>query len=190
MRFPIQLLFSIALASQLSACLPAVVGGAAATGVMAADRRTSGTYIEDQGIEIKAEKSIVDHLGSANIHANVTSFNRNVLITGEAIDETTKNKAEALVKEVDNVKGVTNELTIGPKSALADRSNDAYITSKVKARMVTENRFPANYVKIVTEASVVYLMGMVTKQEAEDAVDIARNTNGVEKVVKVFEYLD
>jgi osmotically-inducible protein OsmY len=179
----------ILMATQLTACLPAVVGGAAAGGVMAADRRTSGIYIEDQGIEIKAEKNIKDQLGD-KIHVNVTSYNRNVLITGEADDEATKAKAEAIVKAVDNVKHVTNELAIDMKSTISNRNNDAYVTSKVKARMLKEGRFPANYVKVVTESSVVYLMGLVTKQEAEDAVEIASGTDGVYRVVKVFEYID
>jgi osmotically-inducible protein OsmY len=179
----------ILMATQLTACLPAVVGGAAAGGVMAVDRRTSGIYIEDQGIEIKAEKNIKDQLGD-KIHVNVTSYNRNVLITGEADDETTKAKAEAIVKAVDNVKHVTNELAIDMKSTISNRNNDAYVTSKVKARMLKEGRFPANYVKVVTESSVVYLMGLVTKQEAQDAVEIASGTDGVYRVVKVFEYID
>jgi osmotically-inducible protein OsmY len=179
----------ILVATQLSACLPAVVGGAAAGGVMAVDRRTSGIYIEDQGIEIKAEKNIMDQLGD-KIHANVTSYNRNVLITGEAEDEATKAKAEAIVKAVDNVKAITNELAIDMKSTIANRNNDAYVTSKVKANMLKEGRFPANYVKVVTESSVVYLLGLVTHKEADDAVEIASSTNGVHKVVKVFEYID
>jgi osmotically-inducible protein OsmY len=178
----------IALAGGLSACAPAVVGGAAAGGLMAADRRTSGAYVEDQGIELKAEKRIMERLGD-KIHANVTSFNRNVLITGEAIDEATRKTAEDIVRGIENVRSVTNELIIGGASSMASRSNDAYLTSKVKTRMITENKFPANYVKVVTENGVVYLMGMVTRKEAEDAVEIARGTEGVQKVVKVFEYV-
>ena len=179
----------LTMATQLTACLPAVVGGAAAGGMMAADRRTSGIYIEDEGIELKSEKNIADQLGD-KIHVNVTSYNRNVLITGEAEDEATKAKAEAIVKAVDNVRSVTNELTIDMKSTIANRNNDAYITSKVKARMLKEGRFPANYVKVVTESSVVYLLGLVTHKEAEDAVEIASSTDGVYRVVKVFEYID
>lgn len=179
---------AIALAGGLSACAPAVVGGAAAGGLMVADRRTSGAYVEDQGIELKAEKRIMDQLGD-KIHANVTSFNRNVLITGEAIDEATRKTAEDIVRGIENVRSITNELIIGGASSMASRSNDAYLTSKVKTRMITENKFPANYVKVVTENGVVYLMGMVTRKEAEDAVEIARGTEGVQKVVKVFEYV-
>jgi osmotically-inducible protein OsmY len=189
MRFITKAFIATALATQLAGCFPAIVGGAAATGVMAADRRTSGIYIEDEGIELKASQRISSELGE-NIHANVTSFNRNVLITGEAFNAETKAKAESIVKEVENVRSITNELVVAPKSSLSSRSSDTYITSKVKSRLVTENRFPANYVKVVTEKSTVFLMGLVTKQEAADAVDIASGTSGVEKVVKVFEYMD
>jgi osmotically-inducible protein OsmY len=113
-----------------------------------------------------------------------------VLLTGEAINEATRAKAEAAAKTVENVKTVTNELAISEKSGLGTSASDTYITSKVKSNMIKENRFPSNYVKVVTENGIVYLMGMVTKQEAEDAVEIARSISGVEKVVKVFEYID
>jgi osmotically-inducible protein OsmY len=184
-----QLFLAVMLCTQVAACVPVIAGGAAAGGVMAADRRTSGIYIEDQGIELKAEKAIMEQIGD-NIHANVTSFNRNVLITGEAFNAESKAKAEAIVKDIENVRSVTNEVVIAAKTSLGGRSNDTFITSKVKTNMVTENLFPANYIKVVTESSVVYLMGLVTHQEADDAVEIARNVNGVEKVVKVFEYID
>lgn len=188
MRLLNQLLLVAAVCSALSGCFPVVAGGAAAGGLAAADRRTSGAYVEDEGIEWKAQAQINDALGD-NIHVNVTSYNRNVLLTGEAFDETAKSKAEAIAKSIDNVRNVTNELQVAGKSSLTSRSNDTLLTSKVKGQMLKENRFPANYVKVVTEKSVVYLMGMVTRQEAEMAVEIARNTDGVEKVVKVFEYV-
>jgi len=175
------------LSTQLAACMPAVVGGAATGGVMAADRRTSGIFIEDQNIEIKAVKKMLTNLGQQS-HVNVTSFNGNVLLTGEVPDEARKTLAVNLLKEIPNIRNVTDELVIGPESSLASRSNDTLITSRVKTRFITENRFPANYVKVVTENNVVYLMGIVTAEEAEAAVDIARNTDGVTKVVKVFEY--
>ena len=179
-----------AIATQLTACFPVVAGGVAATGVMAADRRTSGTYIEDQSIELKAKKNIIDNIGAANIHVNVTSYNRNVLLTGEVINEAAKTKAEAATKAIDNVKTITNELTVDENSKFTERNNDTYITSKVKASMIKENRFPANYVKVVTEAGTVYLMGIVKHKEADDAVEIARSIEGVNKVVKVFEYIE
>jgi osmotically-inducible protein OsmY len=180
---------ALLLVSQLSGCFPVVAGGAVAGGAMAADRRTSGIYIEDQNIEIKAAKSISDHLGD-KIHVNVTSYNRNVLLTGEATDDASKAKAEAIAKEVANVKSVVNELAVAGISSISARSSDTYITSKVKTNMITENRFPPNYVKVITENSVVYLMGLVKHQESDAAVEVARSTSGVAKVVKVFEYID
>jgi osmotically-inducible protein OsmY len=123
-------------------------------------------------------------------HVNITSYNRNVLLTGEVPDAAAQAKTIAYVKSIANVREVTDEIVVGPKSSLSSRSNDTYLTSKVKTKFVTENKFPANYVKIITENSVVYLLGIVTKAEADDAVEIARNTDGVDKVVKVFEYMN
>jgi osmotically-inducible protein OsmY len=180
-----QIVLALALASQITACVPLVVGGAAAGGAIAADRRTSGIYIEDQNIELKAQKSIDATFGDAT-HVNVTSFKGNVLLTGEVTDADAKARIENHVKTIECVRNVTNELVVGMESSLSSRANDSYLTSKVKAQFVSENRFQANYVKVVTENSVVYLMGVVTQAEADAAVEIARNTSGVEKVVKVF----
>jgi len=185
-----KLIAAALLSMQLAACVPVIAGGVATGGVMAADRRTSGIFVEDQAIELKAKKMIVDNIGAANINVSVTSFNLNVLLTGEAISEEIRAKAERAALSVENVKTVTNELAISEKSGLGTSANDTYITSKVKSMMIKENRFPSNYVKVVTENSIVYLMGMVTREEAEDAVDIARSIRGVEKVVKVFEYIN
>ena len=184
----LKLILSAALISQITACVPVVVGGAAATGAMAADRRTSGIYVEDENIELKAVKKMETNLGE-DAHVNVTSYNRNVLLTGEVPVAESKSKAENLVKEITNTRSITNEITVSPKSTIGSRSNDSYITSKIKTKFVTENKFPANYVKVVTENGVVYLLGIVTNKEADDAVEIARNTDGVTKVVKVFEYM-
>jgi osmotically-inducible protein OsmY len=184
----LKLILSAALISQITACVPVVVGGAAATGAMAADRRTSGIYVEDENIELKAVKKMETNLGE-DAHVNVTSYNRNVLLTGEVPVAESKSKAENLVKEIPNTRSITNEITVGPKSSIGSRSNDSYITSKIKTKFVTESKFPANYVKVVTENGVVYLLGIVTKAEADAAVEIARNTDGVTKVVKVFEYM-
>lgn len=194
-RFPIRLVVQagavIVMALQLNACLPVVAGGAATTGVMASDRRSSGTFIDDEAIEFKALKAISDHLGMQEIHANVTSYNRNVLITGEVSSEANKAKAETAIKSIDaNIKKITNELKVGPSSTLSARTNDTYITSKVKGMFIKKNLFPANYVKVVTEDSIVYLMGIVTQKEAEDATDIARHVSDVKQVVKVFDYID
>lgn len=179
--------FIIILSSLLSGCFTAVVGGAAASTVMATDRRTSGIYIEDENIEIKASQQIRKSLGE-QAHINVTSYNLNVLLTGEAPTAEAKTEAEKIVRSIDNVKNITNEVTIGVKSSLGNRAKDTYITSKIKAKFLTEKNFAGNNVKIVTEAKTVYLMGIVTQQEANLATEIARLTDGVEKVIKVFEY--
>jgi osmotically-inducible protein OsmY len=183
------LILAAALSTQLTACVPLVVGGAAAGGAMAADRRTSGIYIEDQAIELKAGKAIADSLKD-NVHANVASYNRQVVITGEVSDEANKKKAESLVKPIENVASIKNYLEIAKNSSIGTRTNDIYITSKVKANFLKENKFAANYVKVVTESGTVYLLGLVTHKEADDAVEIARSIGGVKAVVKVFEYID
>ena len=182
-------ILAAALSTQLTACVPVIVGGAAVGGSMAADRRTSGTYIEDQAIELKASKVIADSL-KEKVHANITSFNRQVLITGEVWDEVSKKKAESLVKPIENVISIQNYLVVGPSSSLSTRSSDAYLTSKIKTNFLTENKFSANYVKVVSENGTVYLMGLVTHKEANDAAEITRNLGGVKAVVKVFEYID
>lgn len=183
-----QLLVALALSTQITACLPVVVGGAAAGGAMAADRRTSGVYVEDQNIELKASHTLDDVVTDLS-HVNVTSYKGNVLLTGEVPDAATKTKVENAIKVIESVRNVTNELTIGPKSSISSRADDSYLTTKIKAQFVSENKFQANYVKVVTENSVVYLMGYVTHAEADAAAEIARNTSGVTKVVKVFEYM-
>lgn len=173
----------------LQACAPLVVGGAAATGVVVAeDRRTVGTITEDQAIEVKSSNRIDDRL--KNAHVSVTSYNRNVLLTGEVPDASAKAAAEKVAQSVENVRHVFNELSIGPNSALSARAHDAYLTSVVKARFVDAQRFSPVHVKVVTEASVVYLLGLVTRKEADAATEIARTTRGVHRVVRVFEYLD
>jgi osmotically-inducible protein OsmY len=173
----------------INGCAPLIVGGAAATGVvMAEDRRTVGTITEDQTIEFKASNRIGDKV--KNAHVNVTSYNRMVLLTGEVPDAAAKAAAEKSAQAVQNVRGAFNELQIGPNSALSARANDTYLTSLVKARFVDAQRFSPVHVKVVTEASVVYLMGLVTRKDADAATEIARTTRGVHRVVRVFEYLD
>lgn len=175
-------------ASLLGGCVAAVVGGAATGVVVSEDRRTVGTVTEDQGIELKAVNRITDKYKDA--HINATSFNRMVLVTGEVPDAAAKAAVEKIVQAIENVRGVYNEVTVGPVTALSARTNDSFITSKVKARFVDERKFNAVHVKVVTEASVVYLLGLVKRKEAEDAVEIARTTSGVKRVVKLFEYID
>jgi len=180
--------FVLSLATQLSGCVTAAVGGAvAATGAVAADQRTAGAYVEDENIELKAFQQIQKALGE-DAHVNTTSYNMNVLLTGEVPTPEAKLEAENIVKSIVNVRNVTNELTVGFKSSITDRANDSYLTSKVKTKFVAEKDFVANNVKVVTEAGTVYLLGIVTDREAKLATEIARTTQGVAKVVKVFEY--
>ena len=183
------LILVAALGTQLTACVPVVAGGAAAGGLVAADRRSTGAYLEDQEIELKAEKAINDNL-KENVHANVTSYNRRVLITGEVSNEANKAKAESVVKPIQNVNRINNQLVIGANTTISSRTNDAYITSKVKTKFISENKFAANLVKVVTENGTVFLMGMVTHKEGDDAAEIASKVSDVKKVVKDFEYID
>ncbi|NOT16781.1 MAG: BON domain-containing protein [Sulfuriferula sp.] len=174
---------------QLQGCLPLVATGAGAGVMMATDRRSSGIYIEDQEIELRAANRAREAFPADNVHVNFTSYNQAVLITGEVPDETTKQKINSIVMGISNVKMTTNELRIAPASLLSSRSNDAYITTKVKTRFFDAKRFSATAVKIVTENGVVYLMGLVTQQEGIDAAQIASTTSGVTKVVKLFDYI-
>lgn len=177
------------LASALGGCAPLVMGGAAVSGVLiASDRRSSGTVVDDQGIELKAGPRIREAIGDRG-HFNVTSFNRIVLLSGEVPTEADKAAVAAAVSKMENVKGLLNELAVGPNSSLLDRSNDALITSKVKASYVDARDLFANAFKVVTERGVVHLMGRVTEREATRAVDIARGVGGVKKVVRAFEIL-
>lgn len=180
----------ILIAPLLSACAPVLVATGAGVAVMSAeDRRTTGIQVEDQAIELKTSNRISQKLGDT-VHVNVASFNRNVLLTGEAPTEELRTQAETIARGVENVRAVTNEIAVAGKSSLGSRSNDTYITSKVKARFVNQGKFSPLHVKVVTENGVVYLMGLVKRTEAEQAAEITRTTGGVRKVVKVFEYID
>ena len=175
-----------------SGCALLVAAGVATVGTGVAvsqDRRTGGMLVEDQNIESKSNQRIRDKMGG-NLHVNVVSFNRNVLLTGEVLSESARKEIEQIVKDVEHVRNVLNEIAVGPVSSFASRSNDALITSKVKGRFMDGGKFQINHVKVITEDSVVYLLGIVNTDEAGSAVDIARSTKGVRKVVKVFEYMN
>lgn len=172
----------------LQGCFPLVAGGVGAGAAMVADRRTSGAYVEDEGIEWRTSSALRDRLGDA-VHINVTSFNRNVLLTGEAPSEAHRAEAERVAGGIANVKGIVNEIQVAGISSLTSRTNDSLITSKVKARFVDSAQFSANHIKVVTEAGTVFLLGIVTRREADAATEVARRTDGVRKVVRVFEYI-
>lgn len=173
----------------LQGCIPVIVGGTGMAVAMVSDRRTSGTYVEDESIEWKAVKRIEDRLGD-KVHVNATAFNRKLLLTGEAFNETSRDEAGRVAAAVENVKEVVNELRIAPTSTLSARSNDTYISSKVKARFVDQKDFRVQQVKVITEAGTVFLMGLVTEKEGQAATEITRTTSGVQKVVRVFEYIN
>ena len=185
-RTPAAVLAALALTGALSGCAPLVVGGAVVTGVMATDRRTAGTQVEDEGIELKVGAAVRQNLGD-RVHLNATSYNRQVLLTGEARTAADKEQAERLARSQDNVRLVVNDLAIMPPSTLTQRSRDTVLTGQVKAAFIDAKDLQANSVKVVTERGIVYLMGRVTPREAQRATDIARNIRGVTKVVRVFE---
>ena len=174
-------------ALSLPGCAPILVGAGAASAMsMSEDRRSSGAQLDDQSIEWRASSRIGERFG-AKSHVNVTSYNRAVLLTGEVPDERTRTEIDALVRGVPSVQGTTNELVVAEPTSLGSRTSDSYITSKIKTRFLDAAKFSALHVKVVTEAGIVYLLGVVTSQESEDAVEIARTTGGVRKVVKMFE---
>ncbi|MDP3514831.1 MAG: BON domain-containing protein [Sulfuritalea sp.] len=172
----------------LAGCFGAAAVGVGTGALMLTDRRNSETFISDQGMEIRAANRISETHGD-KVHVNVTSYNRMLLLTGEVPTEVMKADVEKLAAGVPNVKAITNELAIAGPASFGGRSNDSYITSKVKARFVDANRFSPNHVKVVTEAGVVFLLGLVTQAEADAAVEIARTTGGVQKVIRVFEII-
>ena len=171
----------------LQGCVPAViVGGVAAGAVSIHDRRSTGVQTDDESTEWKASLSVPKQYKEYT-HANFTSFNRRVLITGETSNDEAKAAIEAEVRKIEGVRDVYNGLGIGPMSSLGSRSTDAYISSKVKARLVDSNQLSANHIKVFTERAIVYLMGIVTEREAKVAVAVARTTAGVVKVVNAME---
>jgi osmotically-inducible protein OsmY len=185
-----RLLLAIAaplVAGALSGCVGVAAVGVGTAMMSSVDRRTTGTQVEDEGIELRVANRVSERFGD-RVHVNITSYNRNVLLTGEVPDEKAKAEIEKITLGVANARGVTNELQVAGGSSLSSRASDSTITGKVKARFLDANRFNVLSIKVVTEASVVYLLGIVTEQEAADAVEIARTTGGVRKVVKVFEY--
>ncbi len=185
----------------LISLLPLLLGGCAAavgigtvagtTATVANDRRTTGTVVEDQAIEFKASKAFFeDQEINESSHVNVTSYNTVVLVTGETPDENIKQRIIDIVRKLSKVTHVYDELTIAAPSSLVSRSSDSLITSKVKTKLFAKKKFDATRIKVVTEKGVVYLMGLLRRAEAEDATLIAQKTGGVQKVVKLFQYID
>ena len=172
----------------LSGCAPAMLGGMVGGAMVASDRRTSGTQLEDAGIELRSASAVRENFGS-NVHANITSYNRQVLMTGQVPTARERQQLEQLIGRVENVRSVVNELAVGPVSSVGERSSDVLISARVKAAMVDSEDVFASIYKVVTERGTVYLMGRVTQREANRATDIARSVGGVKRVVRVFEYI-
>ena len=175
-----------AAATGLSGCAPLIVGGAVMTGIVATDRRTTGAQVEDEGIELKVASAVRQDLGD-RVHLNVTSFNRKVLLSGEARTAADKERAEKLAQSQENVQSVVNDLAVQAPSSLTQRSKDTVTTSQVKAAFIDAKDLQVNSIKVVTERGIVYLMGRVTAREATRATDIVRKIGGVSKVIRVFE---
>jgi osmotically-inducible protein OsmY len=173
----------------LSACAPVIMGGFVGTAMVASDRRTSGALVEDEGIEQRGGSAVRENFGETVAHVNITSYNRQVLITGEVANDKVRAQVEQLISKLPNVRSIVNELGVGPVSTVSERSNDALITARVKASMIDSADVFANVYKVVTERGTVYLMGRVTQREAARATDIARGVPSVKRVVRVFEYI-
>jgi len=187
-RLITSLLLGATFLPMLQGCFPVVAAGVT-TGVLAAfDRRSVGTQTEDETIEWKAAARVNEKFGE-KVHTNFTSFNRKVLLTGEVPSAEMKAEVERVISEIPNVQGVYNELAVAGLTVYSARSNDAYITSKVKGRFIDAGKFNVVHVKVVTEAGAVYLLGLVTQREADAAIDLARTTSGVMKVVNVMEII-
>jgi osmotically-inducible protein OsmY len=186
-RIPL-ILALLALVPTLQGCFPVIATGVTVGALAATDRRSVGTQTEDESIEWKVQNRVSGKYGD-KIHLNAVSYNRKVLITGEAATADVKAGAADIAGKVENVSGVYDELAVAPVSSFASRSTDAYVSSKVKARFIDNGQFSANHVKVYTEASVVYLLGLLTEREAKSAVQIARTTDGVRKVVNLIELI-
>jgi hypothetical protein len=183
-----KLLTVLVLSLGLSACAPMMLGGMVGGAMVATDRRTTGIQLEDEGIEQRSASARDENFGKKE-HINFTSYNRQVLITGEVSSDRVRQQVEQLIGRVENVRLVANELAVGPASSFGDRSNDVLLVAKVKAAMVDSEDVFANVYKIVAERGTVYLMGRVTQREANRATEVVRGVNGVKRVVKVFEYI-
>jgi osmotically-inducible protein OsmY len=181
------LVATLALGAQLAGCVPLVVGAVGASVYAGTDRRSLGAQADDKLIAGRVDSRLGSALSDRS-HINVNSFNRKVLLTGEVPDQASKEKAVAVAKSVDNVASVVEDLEIGGMTPSSARNNDAYITTKVKADLVTKKISP-NTISVVTEKRIVYLMGRVTQAEGDEAAEAARGVTNVAKVVKVFDYL-
>ncbi|WP_374493931.1 BON domain-containing protein [Brachymonas sp.] len=188
--FPLRALCAtLVLGSTLTACAPLLVGGAAGGAMLAVDRRTSGAQLDDEGIELRAKNRMASALQERG-HLDPVSYNRILLLTGQVPTEADRQQAEAVARTVPNVRNVVNELTVGPAASLSQRTSDSLTTGRVKSALLGTRSLQSGAIKVVTELSTVYLMGIVTPREADLATSTVRDVNGVLKVVKVFEIVN
>ncbi len=187
-RLAMAALAATAFSVVLTGCFPIIAGGVAGGALVATDRRTSGAQLEDEGIELRAGSRVRSNVGD-RVHVNITSYNRQVLLTGEVPNEQDKQLVEQIVTRVENVNAVVNELVISGQSSLTQRSSDALITGRVKAMLLDAKDLFSNAFKVVTERGTTYLMGRVTQREADRATAVVRSTPGVQKVVRIFEII-
>ena len=181
------LAFLSLLALFLQGCAEMGVVGAGGVAFPVVDRRTTAVMVDDEGIELRSTNRVSERFGDT-VHVNITSYGRNVLVTGEVPNVATRAEIEKLIQGVPGVRGMTNELQVIDATSLTTRATDTTITGKVKARLFDSGKLNALHVKVITENGVVYLLGIVTEAEANAAAEVARTTGGVRKVVKVFDY--
>ena len=183
------LLSTLVMCLGLASCAaPLMFGGVIGGAMVASDRRTTGIQVEDETIEQRSGTAMRENFGSKE-HINITSYNRQVLITGEVSNDTVRRQVESLISRVENVRAVVNELVVGAASSPSDRASDALLVAKVKASMVDTEDVFANVFKVVGERGTIYLMGRVTQRESQRATDVVRGVSGVKRVVRVFEYI-
>ncbi|QWE24725.1 BON domain-containing protein [Polynucleobacter sp. AP-Elch-400A-B2] len=182
-------LFAVMLISSfLSGCGLLAVGGVVAGASVLADRRSPAVQAIDKGIELEAGNALAKRYGD-NAHINVTSFNQKVLLTGEVKDADIKGQAATFAKAMKNARSVFNELVIGPNSTFTARANDSYLESKIKTQMIFTDKLPSNSMAIVAEGSSVYLMGILTQNEAAIAKKVTSNVDGVKDVYVYFDII-
>lgn len=188
---PLIIILLLTFIINLAGCGPLIVASAAGTFAVIADRRTTGTIVEDNTIEIKAFKQLKDDDEiNDNSKISVTSYNERVLLTGQAKSDEIRNKIVNNIKQISKVRTIYNEIEVAPESTFATSSYDTWLTTKVKTKLTSDSRVNPLNIKVTTENKAVYLMGLVTTEEADAATEVTRRVNGVKKVVKLFEYID
>ena len=190
-RHLLTLVSLIGVVTVIQSCAPLVVAGAGTAAVAAHDRRTVGAFVDDSAVELKISNALrEDDEARENTHINVTSMNGIVLLSGEASTAALRDRVLANARTVAGVRRVVNEIRVAPPSSIGDRSHDTWLTTKVKSKLIGTESLDSTRVKVVTENDAVFLLGIVTRKEADLATGAATSVSGVTRVVKLFEYLD